>query len=268
MSCCSGPHISLGKTLYETVLSMQESKANAIQVFLGSPTQYKIRSFDEKDLQRTGDYLRFANKKLYVHAPYIINLASPDEEMVARAKQSLQTILDTLAKVDSERTGTVLHIGAKGTLQNVIQRINDLHISSPLFLENCAESCKFGKNMNELWKLREGIHSSNVGFCLDTCHCHSSKLCDMSNSESVVRMFEDLQSKQVIVHLNDSKTDYGSGLDRHAIVGFGKIWNYYQGESFESLITLRDYCKDHSFDIILETPSENIQSYELNILQR
>lgn len=268
MSCCCGPHISLEKTLYGTACYMCRTRADAIQIFLGSPTQYATRNFLPEDLSQTGELLRQTNKKLYVHSPYIINLASEDSEMVAKGKDSLQKILHTLSKVDTERTGTVLHIGAKGTLQNVINRINDIEITSPLYLENCAENCKFGKNMNELRKLQEGIDSNKVGFCIDTCHADASKLCDMRSSESIVKMFDELECKRTIVHLNDSKTEYGSGKDRHAILGFGTIWDYHKGESFESLITLRDYCKDNSYDIILETPSESIDTFELNILKR
>lgn len=272
MSCCCGPHISLGKTLYETICVLHGTKADALQVFYGSPTSYNIRKFNETDIQKSGDYIREYKKKIYVHAPYIINLASDKEEMVQKGKDSLQSILSVQQRVDPERTGTVLHIGAQGTIQNVIKRINDIDIKSPLFLENCAgEGTKLGKDMDELRKLKEGIDSHRIGFCLDTCHCHSSCLCNMTESEKIVKMFEDLESngnKNLMVHLNDSKTDFGSKMDRHSVVGFGTVWDYHKPESFESLITLRNYCKDKSYDIILETPSESPETFELNILKR
>jgi hypothetical protein len=75
-------------------------------------------------------------------------------------------------------------------------------------------------------------------------------------------------NKNLMVHLNDSKTDFGSKMDRHAVLGFGTVWDYHKPESFESLITLRNYCKDKSYDIILETPSESPETFELNILKR
>jgi len=268
-TCCCGPHISLGKTLYETACTMCESKADCIQVFFGNPINTVIRKFPESDLVKTGDFLRETNRKLYVHAPYVINLASSEEKIIQNGKACLQNILHTQAKVDPERTGTVLHIGAKGTIQNVVNQINDIEITSPLFLENCAgEGSKLGKDLDELRKLKEGIDSHRVGFCLDTCHCHSSGMCDMKHSERVVKMFEDIDTDRIIVHLNDSKTDFQSKVDRHAVVGFGSVWNYHNPDSFESLITLRNYCKENSHDIILETPSESIETFELNILKR
>lgn len=271
MDCCCGPHISLGKTLYETACTMHKSKCDAIQVFYGNYIKYDIRKFTETDLNKTGDFIRSENKKIYVHAPYVINLASHKEEMVLKGKLSLQNILNTQARVDNERTGTVLHIGAQGTIQNVVNHLNDLEIKSPLYLENCAgEGTKLGKDLDELRKLKEGIDSHRVGFCLDTCHCHSSGMCNMTDPECVVKMFngvEDFGCNKVMVHLNDSLTEMKSKKDRHAVVGDGTIWNKYSYKSFESLYALRDYCKDKCYDIILETPSSNID-FEMDILKK
>jgi deoxyribonuclease-4 len=271
MSCCCGPHISLGKTLYDTACVMHGTRADAIQVFYGNYISYNIRNFTEDDIKKTGDFLRNENRKIYVHAPYVINLASDKEDMVQKGKSCLQKILDTQAQVDNERTGTVLHIGAQGTIQNVVNQLNDLNVSSPLLLENSAgEGTKLGKDSDELRKLKEGIDSHRVGFCLDTCHCHSSGMCDMTSPECVVKMFEgvhDFGCKRVMVHLNDSQTKLGSKKDRHAIVGQGTIWNKEKDESFESLRTLGDFCKENSHDIILETPSDNIK-FEFEILKK
>jgi len=270
MSCCCGAHISLEKTLYETVCSLHGTKANALQVFYGNYITYKIRDFSETDIQKTGDYIRENEHKIYVHAPYVINLASHKEEMVNKGKECLQKIFDTQARIDPNLTGTVLHIGAQGTIQNVVNRINDLNMSSPLYLEvSAGEGTKLGKDMDELRKLKEGIDSHRLGFCIDTCHTHSSCMCDMTQSSSIVKMFEDLEgcgNKNIVVHLNDSNTQFGSKKDRHAVIGHGTIWSYDKPKTFDSLITLRDYCKDKCHDIILETPSKGLHSDELTIL--
>jgi deoxyribonuclease-4 len=271
MSCCCGPHISLGKTLYETACTMHNRKVGAIQVFYGNYIKYDIRKFSDEDLAKTGDFIRTENKKIYVHAPYVINLASHKEEMVLKGKKSLQTILNTQASVDNELTGTVLHIGAQGTIQNVVNNLNDLNVVSPLYLEiSAGEGTKLGKDLDELRKLKEGIDSHRVGFCLDTCHCHSSGMCNMTNPECVIKMFngvEDFGCNKIMVHLNDSLTEFKSKKDRHAVIGAGTIWDKTKEESFESLTTLGSYCKDKCYDVILETPSDNIE-FELSLLDK
>jgi endonuclease IV len=167
--------------------------------------------------------------------------------------------------------GTVLHIGAKGPLSQVIKEINDLDIHSNLYLENAAQFKKLGSTLEDLRLLKEGIDSKKVGFCWDTCHLHSSGVVDMRNPDKVIEFFEEMKdigvkSHQGVVHLNDSKTPFKSGQDRHSILGYGYIWNVEKPESMESLFALRDICKENSYDIILETPSIDINKFEFSFL--
>lgn len=264
-----GPHIPLEDTLLETVSKMKHSNFTCIQVFFGSPLTYQVRRFTGESLHKTREFLQTQDKKLFVHSPYVINLASNDTSILSQGKKAIQKILDIQGEIDTKRTGTVLHIGAKGTIQNVVNHINDLQISSSLYLENCAQNSKLGKNMEELRKLKEGIDSHDVGFCLDTCHLHSSGMCNMKDSNNIDKLFEELDSfggnKKLIFHLNDSKTQFRSYRDLHDIVGHGTIWDYENPSSFDSLYTLRDYCKEGGYDIIFETPSQNIQ-FEIDLL--
>jgi len=270
MSCC-GPHVSLQKTLLATVKQTPEN-CQCIQCFLGSNLSYNIRKFAEKDLKETGKWLKDSNKKLFVHAPYVINLAhSSNEEMVAKGANSLQSILDCLAATGApQQTGTVLHIGANGTIENVIEQLNDMTISAPLYLENCAgEGSKLGRNVDELRKLMEGCDSHSIGLCIDTCHSYGAGMTDMRSSEAIIKTFEELDCPRTIIHLNDSLGDYKSKKDRHAFIGQGLIWSAQDGETqeeaLESFNTLRDYAFDAEWDIILETPSPDL--YEIDMLK-
>jgi deoxyribonuclease-4 len=171
----------------------------------------------------------------------------------------------------------VLHIGAKGPLSQVINEINDLDPAvlkqTKLFLENAAQN-KLGNTLDDLRKLCEGIDSKNVGFCIDTCHAHSSGLTDMRKPEDIVNLFDELDlcnkvSKPVCIHLNDSKTKFKSKQDIHSVLGYGSIWDIENPESFESLYTLLDICKTEDYDVILETPSATeLLNYEFEIFNK
>lgn len=270
-----GPHVPLEETFFSTVETMKGAQYNLIQIFIGPPIGYHIRRTSEEVLEKTGKFLTKYDKKLYVHAPYVINLASQDEHILSKGRKSIQKILNTQSIIneyssfensfDKIRTGTVLHIGAKGPLSQVIHEINDLDPVSlkntKLFLENAAQN-KLGNTLDDLRKLCEGIDLKNVGFCIDTCHTHSSGLADMRNPEEVVKLFDELDlsgtdktGKPVCIHLNDSKTKFKSKQDIHSVLGYGTIWDIEKPESFESLYTLLDICKSEGYDIILETPS-------------
>jgi deoxyribonuclease-4 len=282
-----GPHVPLEETFYSTLEKNLSSKGefytdhtSLIQIFMGPPVGYQIRRTTNEVLEKTGIFLKENDKKLYVHAPYVINLASQEDDILEKGRASIQKVLDTQSKIGyfslENLVGTVLHVGAKGPLSQVVNEINDLSVSSNLYLENAAQN-KLGNSFDDLRRLSEGIDSQNVGFCIDTCHTHSSGLANMTSSKSVLKLFEDLNDfndhrssktpTKIIIHLNDSKTKYGSKQDKHSMLGYGSIWDVENPESFDSLYTLLEMSKTYHYDIILETPSIDIQNYEYEIMK-
>jgi len=273
-----GPHIPLERTLMETLEFFNTeagSKSSAIQTFPGVSVSYNLRKFEYKSYEKAAEYLTSNNKAWYIHAPYVINLASQEEEILKKGRNCIQHILENqlmLYQIFGKHIGgTVLHIGAKGPLSQVIKEINDLDIHSNLYLENAAQFKKLGSTLEDLRLLKEGIDSNKVGFCWDTCHLHSSGVVDMRNPDKVIEFFEEMKDigikpHQGVIHLNDSKTPFKSGQDRHSILGYGYIWNVEKPESMESLFALRDICKENSYDIILETPSIDINKFEFSFL--
>jgi deoxyribonuclease-4 len=248
-----GPHISVKPKLADTIKSVP-SGCDCFQCFLGSPLTYNVKKLTDTEVSEAHKLLHERNMTMYVHAPYVINLANPEKAEVGR--NSLQTLLNTNARISNTHTGTVLHIGANGTIEHVADQLNSMTISSPLYLENCAgEGSKLGKNMEELQKLMEAIDSHRVGICIDTCHAHSAGMTDMRESKSVVKLFDDLpEDRPVMFHLNDSKVAYHAKVDRHMQIGAGTIWS----DGLDSLKTFAELSQKCGRDIILETPSANL----------
>lgn len=249
-----GPHIPVQPKLADTIKSVP-SGCECFQCFLGAPLSYTIKKLSEDEVSDAQKILLERNMTMYVHAPYVINLANPEKADAGR--KCLQNLLNTNARISNTYTGTVLHIGANGTIENVADQLNSMTISSPLYLENCAgEGSKLGKNMAELHKLMEAIDSHHVGICIDTCHAHSAGMTDMRNSQSVVKMFNDLpEDRPVMFHLNDSKVSYMSKVDRHMPIGHGTIWC----EKRDSLKTFAELSQKCGRDIVLETPTLNLE---------
>jgi len=248
-----GPHISVKPKLADTIKSVP-SGCDCFQCFLGAPLNYNVKKLSESEVADAQKILNERNMTMYVHAPYVINLANPEKADVGRT--SLQKLLDTNARISVTQTGTVLHIGANGTLEHVADQLNSMNISSPLFLENCAgEGSKLGKSMDELHRLIEATDSHRVGICIDTCHAHSAGMTDMRNSNSIVKMFDNLpEDREVMFHLNDSKVAYMSKVDRHMPLRAGTIWS----DSNESLRTFAELCQKSGRNIVLETPTESL----------
>lgn len=256
-----GPHVSVQPKLVDTIKSISYG-CDCFQCFLGAPLTYNVKKLSSAEVDDAQQILHTKDIKMYVHAPYVINLANPEKATAGR--NSLQTLLDTNARISKTHTGTVLHIGANGTIENVADQLNSMTISSPLFLENCAgEGSKLGKSMVELDKLMESIDSHNVGICVDTCHAHSAGMTDMRDNRSVVKLFDDLpEDRPVMFHLNDSKVAYHAKVDRHMPIGAGTIWS----ESKDSLKTFAELSQKCGRDIVLETPTLNLN--EINWLRQ
>ena len=248
-----GPHIGVKPRLADTIKSVP-SGCDCFQCFLGAPLTYNVKKLSDTEVSDAQKALNERNMTMYVHAPYIINLANPEKAEAGR--NSLQNLLNINARISNTHTGTVLHIGANGTIEHVADQLNSMNISSPLFLENCAgEGSKLGKNMEELQKLMEAIDSHRVGICVDTCHAHSAGMTDMRESRSVVKLFDDLpEDRGVMFHLNDSKVAYHAKVDRHMPLGAGTIWS----DKMDSLKTFAELSQKCGRDIVLETPTTNL----------
>jgi|SRR6516165_1246939 deoxyribonuclease-4 len=188
----------------------------------------------------------------FVHAPLNLNLAKPDNDYMTK-------ILDNmLNEIYPNKSSLVLHVGKVGSWEMVTERLNEIKIQSSLLsksllLENAAgQGSEIGRKSFELRRIFEALdNTNNIGVCLDTQHAFAGGLASFKDHESVVRLFEKIESftKIGLIHLNDSKTDYKSHVDRHAPLGQGKIWS----ENTGSLKTITEYCQERNIYLISET---------------
>jgi hypothetical protein len=133
--------------------------------------------------------------------------------------------------------GTVIHPGtAIGTTEESIEAavrfIDSINypFGSKLLLENSAGEGKKFASLNNLNIIYERCKSKeNIFFCLDSAHIFASGEYDISKIEEIDRLYEDIQSRMgigkiALIHLNDSKTEFGSHKDRHEFSCQGHIW--------------------------------------------
>jgi deoxyribonuclease-4 len=245
-----GPHVSSKKTLAATVALA--GPGGLCQCFMGSPQSYAVKKFAADDLAAVA---ALAGSPMYVHAPYVVNLAGEDG-VAEKSQACLAALLDTAGAARS--AGVVVHTGAKGTLELAARRLNDLGaLRAPVLFENCChEGTKLFWCADDGRRLLEACDAYNVGLCLDTCHLHASGWVDMADPAAVARLFEaDLPGpdRRVMFHLNDSLDPAGSRKDRHAVVSEGTIWG--GGRSHDSLHLFRDLTRLHGRDVVFETPS-------------
>ena len=234
-----GSHTSIAGGLHLAVERAQEVGCDVVQIFTKNNNQWNCKPITETDaklfaeaLERTGIGAAIA------HASYLINLASPDEELW---KKSLDALIVEWQRAEQLKLdGLVVHPGAhmKATpeegMQRVVQAVNRASESvAPrscrLLLENTAGqgSC-LGHSIEQLSEMLRGIQKpEHVGVCWDTCHALAAGY-DFRTAAGLKSMVNQLEEKVGLanlraVHINDSKKDCGSRVDRHEHIGHGFI---------------------------------------------
>ncbi|WP_125772712.1 deoxyribonuclease IV [Antribacter gilvus] len=204
--------------------------AEQVQVFLGDPQGWKGPEFTYPG---GAEALRAdaaaAGLDLYVHAPYLINVASTNNRIRIPSRKLLQQIVAGAALIGAK--GVVVHGGhvtatddpAVG-FDNWRKAIDALETDVPVLIENTAggefSMARRLERIEQLWAAVSSANGSeNVGFCLDTCHAWAGGI-DLATAVEQVRA---ITGRIDLVHANDSRDTAGSGADRHAHFGEGQI---------------------------------------------
>ena len=238
------------------------SVRSCCQMYLGDPDTYQCHTLSPEEKEEVRIACEQGDKTFYVHCPFVANLAkSHQHHSFANA-----IVAQELGVVEGLPAACVLHVGKKGTLENVAQNINSLHLTGQLprshqaripyhlLLEVAAgQGTELGSSWEQLRKLYEGIDYSRIGFCLDTQHAFAAGMSDFSNHESVVKLFDEAGGIHTggisLIHLNDSLVEFGRKVDRHAPLRQGHIWAQ-QDEGLRSLVM---YAKEAGIDLVSET---------------
>jgi deoxyribonuclease-4 len=204
--------------------------ADVAQVFVGDPQAWKVAG---PDYPGGPEALRAdagaAGLDLYVHAPYVINVASTNNRIRIPSRKLLQQTMDAAAAIGAK--GVVVHGGhvtgkddpAVG-FDNWRKAIDALETDVPVLIENTAggdfSMARRLERIEQLWAaVQRANGAENVGFTLDTCHAWAGGM-DLATAADEVRA---ITGRIDLVHANDSRDDAGSGADRHAHLGEGTI---------------------------------------------
>jgi deoxyribonuclease IV len=234
-----GAHVSPAKPLD----SAKSLGADCVQIFLSDPKGWK-KPPERKDAAK----LKKSKVPLYVHAPYLINVCSPRNNVRYGSRKILQQTCEAAGDVGA--TAVIVHGGhseddvAKG-VGRWVRTLEILESPVPVYIENTAGGDNaVARRFDALARLWEGIAGMEtgfeLGFCFDTCHAHAAgeDLADAVERAVAITGGIDL------LHANDSRDQAGTGADRHANLGKGEI-----GEE-----ALRSMIKSAGGPVVVETP--------------
>jgi deoxyribonuclease-4 len=211
-----GAHVSPDDPL-DTALA---EDADCLQLFLGDPQGWK-----KPPPREDAEQLRGSPIPIYVHAPYLVNLASPNNKIRIPSRKILQQTCDAAETIGA--TAVIVHGGHVTGDDDVdegfvrwVKGLQALESNVPVYLENTAGGDHaMARHFDTIARLWDHIADYGIGFCLDTCHAHAAgeKLLD------AVDRIRAITGRIDLVHCNDSKDEAGSGRDRHEHLGHGQI---------------------------------------------
>ena len=200
--------------------------ADVVQLFLGDPQSWKKAVVPEDLRVDAGTAPDPERPELFVHAPYIVNVASTNNKIRIPSRKILLDHATAAAAIGA--SGLIVHGGHVSAgdgpevgVENWVKTFQRMEAPVPVLIENTAGGeHAMARRFDVLARLWDGIgHFPNVGFCLDTCHAHAGG----EELVTVVERVLAITGRIDLVHCNNSRDAFGSGADRHANLGEGQI---------------------------------------------
>ena len=271
-----GAHVSASGGVFNAVDNALSIGAKAFALFTKNQRQWVAKPLDEKVIEKFKTKLNESGilpKHILPHDSYLINLGHPEEE---KLKKSLAAFIDEvkrcellgLDKLNFHPGSHLKKVSEEECLDTIAKSMSEtLRVTEgvTLVIENTAgQGSDLGYKFEHLAYLIDKCEDkSRVGVCIDTCHLFTSGY-DIRTKEAYEKSFEEFD--RVVgfeylkgMHLNDSKPDLGSRVDRHESIGKGKL-------GIEPFRFIMNDSRMDDIPLILETIDESIWAQEIELL--
>lgn len=267
--------MSIAGGYYRAVEIAHAAGCDCVQLFTKNNNQWRAKELIDDDIVKFRaalEHLKISHP--IAHDSYLINLASPNDELW---KKSIDAFVVEMLR--AERLGipyVVTHPGAavgsseQAALSRVVAALDEVHrqtrgIRSQCLLETTAGqgSC-LGCTFEHLATILDGVQDPDrLGVCVDTCHVFAAGYPLSGEKEylATMRSFDRIVGHKLIkaFHLNDSKRELGSRVDRHAHIGEGCI-------GLEAFRLLLNDARFKKVPMYLETPKGQRDDEELDVI--
>jgi deoxyribonuclease IV len=258
-----GVHLSISGGLHKALLKAQELNISSVQIFLKNSNRWESRLYNEEEIT---SFLKtrssISDLDVFAHSGYLINLAGIGDVHT----KSLIALADELDR--AEQLGidyVILHPGSHGGrgldsgIDSVADNLNIVLRKSKktnILLETTAgQGSSIGHRFEQLRRIIDKTSCpGRLGVCIDTCHIFAAGY-DISKKETYKKVFSEFNDivgldNLKLIHINDSKKECGSMVDRHEHIGKGYIGT----EGFRLLL---NDTRLKNVPMILETPKFN-----------
>jgi len=258
-----GVHTSIAGGLHISIERAKKLGCNTVQIFSHNPRSWSVREIKEEEIKEFKRLRELYNiNPVYVHASYLINLASTNKAVSEKSTGLMIKEMEIAEELGADYV--VLHPGSasdseKEGMRRVMRNLEKVlkrDFGTGLLLENTAgERGDITSRIKDIAIILKAFYSSSLaGICIDTCHAFQAGY-DITRQEGISEMFDEIEreiglDRLKLIHMNDSKRGFRSGVDRHEHIGLGKI-------GLEGFMLLLGHRVISDIPIILETPKES-----------
>jgi deoxyribonuclease IV len=233
-----GAHVSTAGGIHTAIDRIEAIGGDCVQIFTQSPRAWRPTNHDPANFERFKERRAEAGiGGVVCHAVYLINLASPNDELYEKSVAALENTVDVAAGIEAD--GVVFHVGShqgagfEVSLKRVVpalrKALKRCSGDTWLLIENTAGTGDtIGRSIEELAALYDALDAhERLGICLDSCHLYASGY-DVTYREELDRLLGEIDQRIGLerlraLHVNDSKAPLGSNRDRHDNIGDGLI---------------------------------------------
>ncbi len=259
-----GVHTSIAGGLHLSLKRAEKLGCNTVQIFSHNPRSWTLKELSAEDISLFKLFrTRFDITPVYIHTSYLINILSPNETLRNKSIDLLTREMERADEIEADyvilHTGTASDKNGVSARRRAINALNEVSNRgkwrSGLLIENTAgEKGDVSSTIKDLAEIINGVSQYFVaGICIDTCHAFAAGY-DIRDRRKLKIIFYEIEKyigfdKIKLIHLNDSKGETGSCIDRHEHIGYGKI-------GIEGLKRFINYKHFKNIPLILETPKK------------
>jgi len=269
-----GAHMSIAGGLYQAIERGQSIGCTTIQIFTKSNRQWRAKELTPHDIMSFKKSVNNSNiAPIVAHATYLINIGSPSAEVQQKSIEAL--IIELQRCQDLAIPYLVLHPGSsldaspEECLEHIANNLNIVFERMPgntqILLETMAGQgsavCYTFEHIAQI--IQQSYYKERLGVCLDTCHVFAAGY-DLRTSATYEALWKKFNATiglnfLKVIHVNDSKKDIGSHVDRHANIGEGAI-------GIEAFRLLMNDSRFFTIPKIIETPKDSLEEDLRNLI--
>lgn len=231
--------MSIAGAVYNAVAHGRAVDCTTIQLFTKSNNQWNAKPLEDEEVEKFhADKKAAGIDPVIAHTAYLINIASPREEIY---KKSFAALIEELERCEILgipdlvlHPGSYLNTSEEEGIEKIINSLNRIidktpEIKTRIALETTAgQGSNLGYKFEQLAEMIDGIENKErISICLDTCHIFAAgyDIRDKKSYNATLRQFDEIigLTNLKAIHLNDSLKEFDSKRDRHAHLGMGNI---------------------------------------------